>query len=54
MATAQDRRIDWKSPEAQKRLKKRYGADIRLQSAGIFAIALAVVLLGTLIGSITF
>lgn len=54
MATSQDRRIDWKSPDAQKRLKKRYGADIRLQAAGIFAIALAIVLLGTLISSITF
>lgn len=53
MATAQDRRIDWKSPEAQKRLKKRYGADIRLQTLGITAIAVAVLLLGTLIFSIT-
>jgi phosphate transport system permease protein len=53
MATAGDRRIDWKSPEAQKRLRKRYGADMRLQGLGIGAIVLAIVLLGTLIVSIT-
>ncbi len=53
MASAQDRRIDWKSPEAQKRLRKRYGADMRLQTLGISAIVLAVVLLGTLLWSIT-
>jgi phosphate transport system permease protein len=53
MSSLQDRRIDWKSPEAQKRLSKRYGADVRLQAWGLVSIAIAIILLGTLIGSIT-
>jgi len=38
-------RLDWASPEAKRRVRRRYGADWRLQAYGIAAIALA--MLGT-------
>ena len=50
--TAQTTGHDWNSPEAKRRVKKRYGADLRLQLLGIGAIALAVLLLGVLLVSI--
>jgi phosphate transport system permease protein len=43
---------DWASPDAQKRVRRRYAADRRLQAYGIIAIGLAVGLLGILIASL--
>ena len=43
---------DWASPEAHKRLRRRYAADRRLQACGIVAIGLAVGLLGVLVASL--
>ena len=45
-------RLDWASPEAKRRVRRRYGADWRLQAYGIAAIALAIGLLGILITSL--
>ena len=45
-------RLDWASPEAKRRVRRRYGADRRLQAYGIIAIALAVGLLGILVTSL--
>jgi phosphate transport system permease protein len=42
----------WASPEAQRRLRRRYAANRRLQAYGIIAIALAVGLLGVLVASL--
>jgi phosphate transport system permease protein len=42
----------WMSPEARKRVRRRYAADRRLQAYGIIAIGLAVGLLGILIASL--
>ena len=42
----------WASEEAQRRLRKRYAADRRLQVYGIIAIALAIGLLGVLLSSL--
>lgn len=46
------RRIDWSSPEASKRLKRRYRSDFWLRLAGIGSIGLAVGLLGVLIAAL--
>jgi phosphate transport system permease protein len=43
---------DWASPDAQKRVRRRYAADRRLQAYGIIAIGLAVGLLGILVASL--
>jgi phosphate transport system permease protein len=45
-------RIDWSTPQAAARRKRRYSADRRLQFYGIAAISLAVGLLGILIVSL--
>jgi phosphate transport system permease protein len=45
-------RLDWASKAAQRRVRKRYGADWRLQAYGIVAIGFAIGLLGLLIGSL--
>lgn len=42
----------WASEDAQRRLRKRYAADRRLQVYGIIAIALAIGLLGVLLSSL--
>jgi hypothetical protein len=42
----------WASPDARKRVRRRYAADRRLQAYGIIAIGLAVGLLGILITSL--
>ena len=47
-----NRRLDWASEASTRRLKKRYGANRRLQFYGLFAIALAIGLLGTLVSSL--
>jgi phosphate transport system permease protein len=44
--------IDWNSDKAQRRVRRRYAADRRLQAYGIIAIALAVGLLGVLLASL--
>lgn len=44
--------IDWNSDKAQRRVRRRYAADRRLQAYGIIAIALAVGLLGVLVASL--
>ncbi len=44
--------LDWSSDQAQRRVRRRYAADRRLQAYGIIAIALAVGLLGVLIASL--
>jgi phosphate transport system permease protein len=44
----------WASPDAQRRVRRRYAADRRLQAYGITAIGLAVGLLGILLVSILF
>ena len=49
---AKERVHDWQSERAQKRLRRRYAADRRLQAYGIIAIALAVGLLGVLLTSL--
>ena len=43
---------DWNSDKAQRRVRRRYAADRRLQAYGIIAIALAVGLLGVLVTSL--
>jgi phosphate transport system permease protein len=43
---------DWGSDQAQRRVRRRYAADRRLQAYGIIAIALAVGLLGVLVASL--
>jgi phosphate transport system permease protein len=43
---------DWASDTNLRRLKRRYAANRRLQLYGLFAIALAIGLLGTLVGSL--
>ncbi len=43
---------DWASHDAQRRVRRRYGADRRLQLYGIVAIVLAVGLLGILLASL--
>jgi len=43
---------EWASPEAQRRVRRRYAADRRLQAYGIIAIGLAVGLLGILVASL--
>ena len=43
---------EWTSKDATKRVRKRYAADRRLQAYGIAGIAIAVGLLGVLLGSI--
>lgn len=43
---------DWSSPAARRRVRRRYGADLRLQVYGIGAIALAMLLLGVLFASL--
>ncbi len=43
---------DWASSDSQRRIRKRYGADRRLQAFGILAIALAMGLLGILLASL--
>jgi phosphate transport system permease protein len=49
----QERRTaDWASKDAQRRVRRRYAADRRLQAYGIIAIALAVGLLGVLVSSL--
>jgi phosphate transport system permease protein len=52
MTDASLQRIDWSTPEAATRRKRRYAADRRLQVYGIAAISLAVGLLGILIVSL--
>jgi phosphate transport system permease protein len=47
-------RLDWASKAAQRRVRKRYGADWRLQAYGIVAIGFAIGLLGLLIGSLVY
>ena len=47
-----DAPIDWSSDQAQRRVKRRYAADKRLQAYGIIAILLAVGLLGVLLASL--
>ena len=42
----------WASEDAQRRLRKRYAADRRLQAYGITAIAFAIGLLGVLLASL--
>ena len=42
----------WASEDAQRRLRKRYAADRRLQAYGIMAIAFAIGLLGVLLSSL--
>ena len=56
MATAQTTATahDWSSPAARRRVARRYAADRRLQVYGIAAIALAMVLLGTLFMSLIY
>lgn len=44
--------VDWGSDQAQRRVRRRYAADRRLQAYGIIAIALAVGLLGVLVASL--
>jgi phosphate transport system permease protein len=44
--------VDWASDKAQRRLRRRYAADRRLQAYGIMAIALAVGLLAVLVTSL--
>ena len=44
----------WSSPEARRRVKRRYGADRRLQLYGIGAIGLSILLLGVLFSSLLF
>ena len=46
------RTTDWASSDSQRRIRKRYGADRRLQAFGILAIALAMGLLGILLTSL--
>jgi phosphate transport system permease protein len=48
------RQIDWKSEEMQKRRKRRYAADRRLQIYGMLAITFALSFLAILIGTLTF
>lgn len=43
---------DWASPQARRRLRRRYAADRRLQAYGVVAIGLAVGLLGILLAAI--
>jgi phosphate transport system permease protein len=43
---------DWASDDAQRRVRRRYGADRRLQLYGIIAIVLAIGLLGILLASL--
>jgi phosphate transport system permease protein len=43
---------DWASSDSQRRIRKRYGADRRLQAFGILAITLAIGLLGILLASL--
>ena len=50
--TIEQDRLDWASPEAKRRVRRRYGADWRLQAYGIAAIALAIGLLGILLTSL--
>ena len=45
---------DWTSASARRRVKRRYGADRRLQYYGLGAIALSVLLLGVLFSSLIF
>ncbi|NJM35061.1 MAG: phosphate ABC transporter permease PstA [Rhodomicrobium sp.] len=45
-------RYDWASDSNMRRVKRRYAANRRLQFYGLFAIFLAIGLLGTLIGSL--
>jgi phosphate transport system permease protein len=45
-------RYDWASDQNLRRVKRRYAANRRLQFYGLFAIALAIGLLGTLVGSL--
>ncbi len=45
---------DWSSPAARRRVRRRYGADRRLQFYGIGAIALAMFLLGVLFASLMY
>ena len=46
------RQQDWLSDANARRLKKRYGANRRLQAYGLAAIVVAIGLLGTLVGSL--
>ena len=46
------RTVDWASADAQRRVRRRYAADRRLQAYGIVAITLAIGLLGVLITSL--
>lgn len=48
----QRRSLDWTSNAAQRRVRRRYAANCRLQAYGIIAIALAIGLLGVLVTSI--
>lgn len=52
--TIEQDRLDWASPEAKRRVRRRYGADWRLQAYGIAAIALAIGLLGILLTSLVY
>ena len=45
---------DWSAPAARRRVRRRYGADRRLQFYGIGAIALAMFLLGVLFASLMY
>jgi len=44
--------IDWNSEKTERRIRRRYAADRRLQAYGIIAIALAVGMLGVLVASL--
>lgn len=44
--------IDWNSEKTERRIRRRYAADRRLQAYGIIAIALAVGMLGVLVTSL--